>query len=172
MRLTDDELRARIAANRELPDDHPMRNDVSMAMAEELLAWRATHDMVAMVREFHLMTGQRDAMSPDLSDYRVNDLRIKLIDEERGELLQALAAENIVEVADALADLLYVTIGSALQWGIPIRRVFAEVHRSNMTKSGKKTRPDGKILKGNNYSPPDIGQILASCNGQHVKEEP
>lgn len=113
-----------------------------------------------MVREFHAMTGQADAASPDLTDYRVNNLRMKLIDEERSELLQALAAEDIIGVADALADLLYVVIGSGLQWGIPLERVFAEVHRSNMTKTSGEKRADGKILKGPNYSPPDLSFVL------------
>lgn len=112
-----------------------------------------------MVREFHAKVGQRDAPSPDLTDYRVNNLRMRLIDEERLELLQALAAEDVVEVADALADLLYVVIGSALQWGIPIERVLAEVHRSNMTKTAGDKRADGKILKGANYSPPNLGFV-------------
>ena len=113
-----------------------------------------------MVREFHAKVGQADALSPDLTDYRVNNLRIRLIDEERNELLTALALENVVGVADALADLLYVVISSALQWGIPIERVFAEVHRSNMTKGDGGKRADGKILKGPNYSPPDLSFVL------------
>lgn len=113
-----------------------------------------------MVREFHEMVRQRDALSPDLSDYRVNNLRMKLIDEERRELLMALADGDVLGVADALADLMYVVIGSALQWGIPLERVFAEVHRSNMTKQGGAVRVDGKILKGPNYSPPDLSFVL------------
>lgn len=118
-----------------------------------------------MVKEFHAKVGQLDALSPDLTDYRVNNLRLRLITEERGELLTALAAEDIVGVADALADLLYVVIGSAHQWGIPIERVFAEVHRSNMTKGEGPKRYDGKILKGPNYSPPDLSFVT----GQDVK---
>lgn len=113
-----------------------------------------------MVKEFHAKVGQSDALSPDLTDYRVNNLRMRLIDEEHRELIYALAAENIVGVADALADLLYVVIGSAHQWGIPIERVFAEVHRSNMTKGDGPKRADGKILKGHNYSPPDLSFVL------------
>lgn len=113
-----------------------------------------------MVREFHEMAGQRDALSPDLTDYRVNNLRMRLIDEERRELLGALADDDVLGVADALADLMYVVIGSALQWGIPLERVFAEVHRSNMTKRGGDKRADGKILKGPNYSPPDLSFVL------------
>lgn len=67
-------------------------------------------------------------------------------------------------VADALADLLYVVIGSALQWGIPLERVLAEVHRSNMTKTAGDKRADGKILKGPGYSPPDL-RFVAELGG-------
>lgn len=111
-----------------------------------------------MVREFHAKVGQADSATPDISQHR--DLRVSLITEEFRELREALEANDIVEVADALADLLYVVVGSALQWGIPLERVVAEVHRSNMTKGGDAKRADGKILKGPNYSPPDIAGVL------------
>jgi len=68
-------------------------------------------------------------------------------------------------VADAIADLLYVVYGAALTFGIPTAEVFAEVHRSNMTKLGDDGLPiyrdDGKVLKGPHYSPPDLAPILA-----------
>lgn len=111
-----------------------------------------------MVREFHAKFGVPDSASPDISQHR--ELRIKLIAEEFRELRLALDANDVVEVADALADLLYVTIGAALQWGIPLDRVFAEVHRSNMTKDGGGKRADGKILKGPGYAPPDVAAVL------------
>lgn len=112
-----------------------------------------------MVREFHAKVGQPDSDTPDVSPYR--EMRLRLIDEERHELGEALAADDVVAVADALADLLYVVIGSALQWGIPLDRAFAEVHRSNMTKGDGGVRADGKILKGPGYSPPDLSFVLA-----------
>jgi NTP pyrophosphatase (non-canonical NTP hydrolase) len=115
-------------------------------------------DWPAKVRAFHVAFGQLDAPNPDINQHR--ELRISLITEEFRELRDALDADDVVEVADALADLLYVVIGSALQWGIPIARVFAEVHRSNMSKVGGPRRPDGKILKGPNYSPPNIRFVL------------
>lgn len=117
-------------------------------------------DWPAMVRAFHVAFDQHDAETPDISSDQTRSLRIRLIDEERRELGDALAADDLVEVADALADLLYVVIGSALQWGIPIARVFAEVHRSNMSKAGGLKRADGKIMKGPNYSPPDLRFVL------------
>jgi predicted HAD superfamily Cof-like phosphohydrolase len=117
-------------------------------------------DWPSMVRDFHAAFGCVDAIEPDISHHR--DLRIALIAEEFKELRDALEDDDVVEVADALADLIYVVVGSALQWGIPIGRVFREVHRSNMSKTGGPRRPDGKVLKGPNYSPPDIRSILES----------
>lgn len=111
-----------------------------------------------MVREFHAKFGVTDSPTPDISQHR--DLRVRLIAEEFSELREALDANDAVEVADALADLLYVVIGSALQWGIPLDRVLAEVHRSNMTKDGGGKRIDGKILKGPGYEPPDVAGVL------------
>lgn len=111
-----------------------------------------------MVREFHAKFGVVNATQPDISQHR--ELRIKLIAEELDELLRALDANDITEVADALADLQYVVIGAALQWGIPLDRVFAEVHRSNMTKEGGGKRADGKILKGPGYESPDVAAVL------------
>lgn len=111
-----------------------------------------------MVREFHAKFDVTDSPTPDISRHK--NLRIRLIDEERNELCQALGENDVVAVADALADLMYVVIGSALQWGIPLERVFAEVHRSNMTKDGGGKRADGKVIKGPNYEPPDIAGVL------------
>jgi len=111
-----------------------------------------------MVREFHAKFGVQDSAVPDISQHR--ELRLKLIDEELLELREALAANDVVGVADGLADLLYVTIGAGRQWGIPLEAVFSEVHRSNMTKEGGGKREDGKILKGPGYEPPDVAGVL------------
>jgi len=93
--------------------------------------------------------------------------------EEAGELAEALglvipvigearavAEPNKVKVADALGDLLYVVYGAALEWGIPLDDVVAEIHRSNMTKDVGATRADGKITKGPGYEPPDLAAVL------------
>jgi predicted HAD superfamily Cof-like phosphohydrolase len=95
-------------------------------------------------------------------------LREKLITEEAQEfrdcsyemydVLETIPI-NIIEIADALADLLYVVFGTALSYGIPIDEVFAEVHRSNMTKSTEKNE-FGKTIKGPNFEPPNIRKIL------------
>lgn len=71
---------------------------------------------------------------PTIPSFDIQKLRLELIDEERGELRAALAAGNLIETADAIADLLYVVYGTAVACGIDIDKVFEEVHRSNMSK--------------------------------------
>ena len=89
-----------------------------------------------------------------------------LIHEELMELNEAIDAGDLVEVADAIADILYVTAQQATMLGIPIDALLREVHRSNMSKLGADGNPiyreDGKVLKGPNFSPPDIAKILMS----------
>lgn len=91
-------------------------------------------------------------------------LRQALIEEEVGELRQAALAGDIVGIADALADIVYVAYGSACVYGIDLDAVLDEVHASNMTKLGADgcpvRRADGKVLKGPDYRPPDIGRVL------------
>jgi phosphoribosyl-ATP pyrophosphohydrolase len=92
-------------------------------------------------------------------------MRIDLIVEELDELQTALDEEDIIEVADALADLLYVVAGAGLVFGIDLDAVLQEVHRSNMSKLHHVTgqpiyREDGKVLKGANFSEPDIAKVL------------
>jgi len=88
----------------------------------------------------------------------------RLMDEEAQELRDAIAAGDPVETADAIADSCYAIIGLAVALGIPFDRVFAEVHRSNMTKliPPITRRPDGKILKGPAFEPPRIAEVLAA----------
>lgn len=91
-------------------------------------------------------------------------LRVSLLEEEFNEYKAAAETHNIVEIADALADMLYVIHGTALVYGIDLRDCFDEVHRSNMSKLGLDGkpiyRPDGKVLKGPNYSPPNLVPIV------------
>lgn len=115
--------------------------------------------MVEMVKEFHDKFGIRH--DPKIEDEHNANLRLDLIEEEWLELQDAVRLNEGKEaVADALGDILYVTLGAAESWGIDIERVFAEIHRSNMTKEGGGKRADGKILKGPNYSPPDLSFVL------------
>lgn len=93
-------------------------------------------------------------------------LRQALIQEEVGELLQASASGDAVGVADAITDCLYILYGTAIEWGLgdKLPRLFDEVHRSNMSKLGADGKPiyreDGKVLKGENYTPPNLKDIV------------
>ena len=128
-------------------------------------------DYLGMVKEFHKKYGHHTINSPGRPLDEIVELRHKLITEEAIEFYDAsdmllntldtpLSNERyIIEIADAIADLLYVVFGAALAYGIPIERVFAEVHRSNMTKSTEKN-VHGKTIKGDAYEPPRIKEVL------------
>ena len=92
-------------------------------------------------------------------------LRVDLLLEETREFATASRAGDLVAIADALADVVYVAYGSAVTYGIDLDAVLAEVHRSNMSKLDEDGRPllreDGKVLKSARYSPPDIAGVLA-----------
>ena len=118
------------------------------------------------VAEFHRIYGLPHSRRPDAAVGEGQAaLRQALIDEEVDELRTAVQAQDIVGIADALADILYVAYGTAHVYGIDLDAVVNEVHRSNMTKLDEAGLPirrdDGKILKGPGYEPPDVAKILA-----------
>lgn len=119
-----------------------------------------------MVKKFHEGFEVGISDSPKLLDEKTQHLREKLIFEEYRELKEAFNNQDIVEVADALADLLYVIYGTAVSCGIDMEPVFDEVHRSNMTKipaDGKIVyREDGKVIKPDSYSPPNLIPVINS----------
>jgi len=92
-------------------------------------------------------------------DWSAEELRMHLIVEETAELADAFVAGSRVEVLDALADLIYVVIGTAVTFGLPLAEAVDEVHRSNMTKTVNRDRA-GHPGKGKGYSPPQLGKIL------------
>src|SRR5574338_519877 len=106
------------------------------------------------VREFHEAFGMPVADRPGMVTPGRRELRIDLIEEEAYEVGDAMKEEDLAHIAKELADLLYVTYGAAIEYGINLDEVFDEVHRSNMSKldvDGKpKYRADGKVLKGPN----------------------
>ncbi len=108
--------------------------------------------------------GQEVNFEHTLRDQETRDLRIDLISEELEELDLALTNKDIVEVADALTDLLYVVYGAGHAFGIDLDECFTEVHESNMSKLGEDGKPiyreDGKVLKGPNYFPPNLEEIV------------
>ena len=113
-----------------------------------------------MVREFHAKFDQPIVDKPKIAGtFRMN-LRGRLITEEISETFGALATDNLIEIADGIADSIYVLLGTAIEYGIDLDPVFKEVHRSNMEKTPGKERADGKILKPEGWIPPRIKEIL------------
>lgn len=116
------------------------------------------------VADFHRRFGLPNRLGkPVLPSLDEQDLRRKLLIEEYGEYLDAVEDQNLVEIADALADMVYVIYGTALTYGIDLDAVLSEVHRSNMTKleDGKPIyRADGKVAKGREFQPPNIREVL------------
>lgn len=117
------------------------------------------------VADFHIACDQPVRVTPQLISSEETLLRKRLIKEETEETLKAMDSGDLVEIADGLADIMYVVIGTAHHYGIPLAAVWNEVQRSNMTKPDPTTgkalkRDDGKILKGPWFSPADIGKVL------------
>ena len=104
--------------------------------------------------------GQEVKTKPSLSSDKINKLRIDLIKEELEELTEAMKKKDLLEVADALTDILYVTYGAGHAFGINLDACFNEVQNSNMSKLGKDGKPiyneSGKVMKGPNYFKPDL----------------
>lgn len=119
-----------------------------------------------LVKEFHQTYGQPIEDRPHILDQDLNAFRLDLLYEELDELRDALDAGDIVEVVDALGDLQYVLDGAFLAFGYHKMKdaVMKEIHRSNMSKLGPDGLPvlreDGKVMKGPDYSPPDLASVL------------
>ena len=116
------------------------------------------------VRIFMKTYGQEVKDKAGLSDAMTNKLRIDLIKEELEELTEAMQDKNLLEVADALTDILYVTYGAGHAFGIDLDKCFEEVQSSNMSKLGDDGKPiynvAGKVMKGPNYFKPDLSKYL------------
>ena len=116
------------------------------------------------VRLFMKTYGQEVKDNAEFSDAKTNKLRIDLIKEELEELTQAMNDKNLLEVADALTDILYVTYGAGHAFGIDLDKCFDEVQNSNMSKLGEDGKPiyneAGKVMKGPNYFKPDLSKYL------------
>ena len=116
------------------------------------------------VGEFMKAFGQEVKSLPNLSSEKINNLRINLIDEELNELKEAIKKKNLIEVADALTDILYVTYGAGHAFGIDLDKCFMEVQKSNMSKLGSDGKPiyneHGKVMKGPNYFKPDLSKFV------------
>ena len=116
------------------------------------------------VGKFMETFGQEVKSKSSLSSEKINNLRVSLIEEELEELKQAIREKNLLEVADALTDLLYVTYGAGHAFGINLDKCFDEVQKSNMSKLGLNGKPiysdKGKVLKEPKYFKPNLSHFL------------
>ena len=108
--------------------------------------------------------GQEVKKKSELSSEKINSLRLNLIQEELDELTKAIKENDILEVADALTDILYVTYGAGHAFGVDLDKCFDEVQKSNMSKLGEDGRPiyneNGKVMKGPKYFKPNISKFI------------
>ena len=109
--------------------------------------------------------GQEVKTEPSFSTDKINKLRIDLIEEELEELTAAMNKKDLLDVADALTDILYVTYGAGHAFGIDLDKCFEEVQNSNMSKLGDDGKPiyndAGKVMKGPNYFKPDLSKFIS-----------
>lgn len=117
-----------------------------------------------MVGDFMETFGQEVKTEAEFPDNETIALRLELIQEELNELREAIGNADLVEVADALTDILYVTYGAGHAFGINLDKCFEEVQASNMSKLGEDGKPiyreDGKVLKGPNFFEPNLKQFV------------
>ena len=117
------------------------------------------------VGNFMKTFGQEVKKKPSLSSNKINKLRLALIQEELNELKAAMKSNDLLEVADALTDILYVTYGAGHAFGIDLDKCFQEVQNSNMSKLDDNGRPiynnAGKVMKGPKYFKPDLSKFIA-----------
>lgn len=133
-------------------------------MALKFLAMQKQLDAVKLFHTTYGL-GVSNEMKADLGEQK-NNLRFELMKEENEEYLEAVQNDDIVEIADALGDMLYILCGTILEHGLQhkIESVFDEIQRSNMSKLGEDGKPiyreDGKVMKGPNYFKPNFEEIL------------
>jgi predicted HAD superfamily Cof-like phosphohydrolase len=116
------------------------------------------------VKKFHEVYKCNIGIETNFPTQDERNLRMELLKEEYNEYLTAESKNDLVEVADALGDMLYIIYGTCISYGIPIDDVFNEIHNSNMSKLDSNGNPifreDGKVLKGPNYFKPNIAKII------------
>ena len=127
---------------------------------------RADDRNYELVGDFMEAFGQQVELEPTWPDFNTRELRLDLIQEELDELAQAMEDRDMVQIADALTDLLYVVYGAGHAFGIDLDECFQEVHSSNMSKLGPNGKPihreDGKVMKGPGFFEPDLENILGA----------
>ena len=117
------------------------------------------------VKKFMVTFGQEVKSKPSFSSEKINELRFNLIREELDEFKQALDNNDLLEAADALTDILYVTYGAGHAFGVNLDKCFEEVQNSNMSKLSEDGKPiyneAGKVMKGPNYFKPDLSKFVS-----------
>lgn len=122
--------------------------------------------MQKQVRDFHIEMDLWYKDSPWMLNVEAKKRRVTLIAEELSELKSALLVNDMIETVDAIADLLYVVIGTAVELGVDIEPFFDAVHRSNMTKSDGHKREDGKLVKPDTYEPANLRKVWLYSYGK------
>lgn len=121
-------------------------------------------DIQAMLKEWADAIETPCPETPTVAGFETEQLRLDLLREEYQEYLDATELEDLVEIADALGDMVYIIYGTARAYGIDLNAVLTEIHRSNMAKVGPdgsvRRRADGKILKPEGWQPPNIARVL------------
>ena len=150
--MIDKAIDDKIAAFKGYPSDTQFTAEFIVHILEDL---KRESSIEQMVRDFHTKYNCYMSDRPVHAPWAVQDVRVRLIDEESDELASAMDdCASLSDIAKEIADVVYVAVGAAVTYGIPFAKVFELVHASNMTKTGE--REDGKIMKGPNYVPPDL----------------
>lgn len=119
-------------------------------------------DYLGSVKKFHKAFELPIGQKPQNIVRKAFARRARLINEELSEYCKAVGSDDIVEIADALSDLLYVTFGAAIEHGLPMDEIFAQTQKSNMTKVGGHKDSSGKFIKPDTYTPVDLSWLLKS----------
>ena len=118
------------------------------------------HKVMNFVLQFHEKYDLPIAASPKLPDKERVQLRMKLLEKAYHDYRYAERAGDILEIADAMGDMIYVLAGTATEYGIPLEDIFTELHRSNMTRGEPIMTQDGRLTKGPTYKKPELGRVL------------
>lgn len=150
------------------------RHNAGLKLENEWLKLNGMRALMLNVHEFHATSGiehLRARSSPALVDSKQRFTRVRLLKEEYDEYTQGELDGDMTQIADALADMTYIIVGTALIYGIPLDQVWNAVQQANMAKfvDGVRVREDGKILKPVGWKPPNISGILiqAGMNPQN-----
>lgn len=148
---------------------HGISQAFAHSLGASLPAILLTNDVV----NFHFHADVPIVRTPSLPPHERRDLRHSLVLEEAGELLSAIDQNDLAKIADSIADLIYVCLGTAIEYGIPMDGVWQAVQNANMAKVMDKgsirRAEDGKILKPEGWTPPDIAGLLKAVQERNAK---